>query len=265
VTPGRLAELVARVAVPRPRGSAEHRAARRVVTDLLAAAVGGGVTADAVGNVLAGDPNTARVIVGAHYDAVAGTPGADDNGSGVAAVLAAAEAVSPASDVCFVLFDGEEDGLVGSRAVVAGLGGHRPAEVHVLDTVGYAAHAPGSQRNPVPGIDAPTVGDFLGLVGNRPAAGALDRVRAAADCHPLPVQALYLPDVPVDGVWRASPHLLRSDHAPFWRAGLPAVFWTDTAEFRNPHYHRPTDAPGTLNYPFLAGVARLLAHTVLGG
>lgn len=58
---------------------------------------------------------------------------------------------------------------------------------------------------------------------------------------------------------------LRSDHAPFWRVGLPAVFWTDTAEFRNPHYHRPTDTPDTPDYAFLAGVARLLAHAILTG
>src|SRR5205814_1500950 len=83
----------------------------------------------------------------------------------------------------------------------------------------------------VPGVPAPDVGDFLGLAANHGATGALDRVLVAAAGHPIPVQGLYLPDVPAEGVWRVSPHLMRSDHAPFWRSGQPAVFWTDTAEF----------------------------------
>lgn len=263
ITPDLLRTLVGRVAVPRSRGSAGHAAVRQLVSELLSDAAGGEAVVDEAGNVIAGDPRAARMLVGAHYDAVPGTPAADDNASGVAVVLAAAKAAGPAPDVCFVLFDGEETGFVGSRAVVGGLGGHRPAEVHVLDTVGYASRAAGSQRNPVPGLAAPGVGDFLGLVANPAAAPALNRVLDAADAHPLPVQALHLPDVPVEAVWRVSPHLLRSDHAQFWRAGLPAVFWTDTAEFRNPHYHRPTDAPDKLDYDFLAGVARLLAHAIL--
>ena len=78
-----------------------------------------------------------------------------------------------------------------------------------------------------------------------------------ADAHPVPVQGLYLPDVPLGMIEGISHHLLRSDHAPFWRAGLPALMWTDTAEFRNPHYHRATDTPETLDHDFLAGVTRL--------
>jgi hypothetical protein len=62
-----------------------------------------------------------------------------------------------------------------------------------------------------------------------------------------------------------SHHLLGSDHSPFWWAGLPALRWTDTAEFRNPHYHPATDTPETLDYEFLAGVTRLLVHAVLSG
>ncbi len=125
--------------------------------------------------------------------------------------------------------------------------------------------APGSQRNPSPLIQAPTVGDFLGLVGIHRSRPILDHVLATASCHTVPVQGLYLPDVPLELVLQISHHLLRSDHAPFWRAGLPALMWTDTAEFRNPHYHRPTDTPETLDYEFLAGVTRLLVHVVLSG
>jgi len=99
-------------------------------------------------------------------------------------------------------------------------------------------------------IQTPTVGDFLGLVGTYGSRQLLNHV-------------LFLPDVPLEMIERISHHLLRSDHAPFWRAGLPALMWTDTAEFRNPHYHRPTDTPETLDYEFLAGVTRLLVHAVL--
>jgi hypothetical protein len=88
---------------------------------------------------------------------------------------------------------------------------------------------------------------------------------ATADCHAIPVQGLFLPDVPLETVGRISHHLLRSDHAPFWQKGIPALMWTDTAEFRNPHYHMATDTPETLDYEFLAGVTRLLVHAVLSG
>ena len=57
-------------------------------------------------------------------------------------------------------------------------------------------------------------------------------------------------------------HAFRSDHDPFWRKGIPALMWTDTAEFRNPNYHQPTDIPETLNYGFMAEVTRLLIHSV---
>ena len=66
-------------------------------------------------------------------------------------------------------------------------------------------------------------------------------------------------------IGRISHHLLRSDHAPFWRAGLPALMWTDTAEFRNPHYHRATDTPETLDYVRAAApVQKLLAPSEMG-
>ena len=133
----------------------------------------------------------------------------------------------------------------------------------MLEMVGYTSKEPGSQRNPVPVIDAPTVGDFLGLVGTYRSRLLLDQVLATADCHAVPVLGLFLPDVPLEMIGRISHHLLRSDHAPFWEKGIPALMWTDTSEFRNPHYHSDTDTPETLDYEFLAGVTRLLVHAVL--
>ena len=214
--------------------------------------------------MIVGDPRRARVLVGAHYDAVPGTPGADDNASAVAVLLAAARAVGAREGVCFVAFDGEECGLVGSRGLVAGLGDHRPEQVHVLEMVGYASREPDSQRNPVPPLPVPTVGDFLGLVGTHRSRHALDHVLRL--CGPLGHPG------PRDCTcrtcpWSRSPRWPRTSSAATTprsgRRGVPALMWTDTAEFRNPHYHQPTDTPGTLDYEFMAEVARLLVRAVL--
>ena len=265
VSPDDLRGIVEKISVPRPTGSPENEVVRRIIIESFSGTEAGkfGVEADEAGNVIVGDPRRAKVLIGAHYDSIAGTPGADDNASGVAALLTAARALGPRADICYVAFDGEEHGFVGSRALVSGLGRHHLEQVHILEMVGYASHEPDSQRNPVPLIEAPTVGDFLGLVGTHGSWTILDHVLSAASCHAVPVQGLDLPDVPLEMIGRLSHHLLRSDHAPFWRAGIPALMWTDTAEFRNPNYHRPTDTPETLDYEFLAGMARLLVQIVL--
>jgi len=210
----------------------------------------------------------AVILVGAHYDSVPECPGADDNGSAVAAMLGCAAALSllrPAPPVVFAAFNGEEDGLLGSRDFV---GTYLPRAsftvrcAHVLEMVGFASARPGSQRVPagLP-IELPDRGDFLGLLANGGSRAVMDLVlrRAGAHVPELPVAGACVPP----GVEAYLPVLERSDHAPFWSAGIPAVMWTDTAEFRNPHYHRPTDTPDTLDYGFLLGVTRLLAASVL--
>jgi hypothetical protein len=135
-------------------------------------------------------------------------------------------------------------------------------EAHVLEMVGYRDRTPGSQRTPsgLP-IQIPNTGDFLGLVANESSHPALDAtlVQARTYVPDLPVYGLKLPR----GADRAIADVLRSDHAPFWSAGIPALMWTDTAEYRNPHYHRPTDLPETLDYAFLLAVTRALVATVL--
>jgi hypothetical protein len=79
----------------------------------------------------------------------------------------------------------------------------------------------------------------------------------------------YTPELPVyglklyAGVERLIPDLARSDQEPFWRVGVPALMWTDTADFRNPHYHQTTDTPDTLDYDFLRRVTQLLVAQVL--
>ncbi len=260
-----LREIVERISVPRPTGTPENEAVRQTIIELFSGMEADrlGVEVDEAGNVVVGDPRRSKILIGAHYDSIPGTPGADDNASGVAALIAAARVIGPQEGICYVAFDGEECGFVGSRALVAGLGRHRPEQVHILEMIGYARRDPGSQSNPVPVIQAPTVGDFLGLAGTYGSRWLLDHVLATAGAHAIPVQGLFLPDVPLETIDRISHHLLRSDHAPFWREGIAALMWTDMSEFRNPHYHLPTDTPETLDYEFLTWVTRLLVHAVL--
>jgi Zn-dependent M28 family amino/carboxypeptidase len=262
-----LRQVVESISFPRPTGTLANESVRRNLVETFTMMPAGrlGVTVDEAANVVVGDPGRARVLIGAHFDSLASTPGADDNASAVAALIVAAGAIGPRQGLCFVAFDGEELGFVGSRQFVERLGGRGPEHVHILEMLGYASHAPNSQRNPVPRIEAPTVGDFLGLVGSHASRGLLDHVVSTAACHAVPVQALYLPDVPLEAIAQVSHNLLRSDHVPFWRAGLPALMWTDTAEFRNPNYHQPTDTPDTLDYRFLTEVTRLLVHVALAG
>ena len=209
----------------------------------------------------------ACTLVGAHYDTVPGTPGADDNASGVAAVLAVARLVAgitPPPPVAFAFWNGEESGLLGSREMAArGVPGLSFDAVHVLEMVGFCSHEPSSQRVP-PGlpIRLPDRGDFLALVANDSCRPVLSQVLAAANTYApgFPVLGMVAPA----GLELAAPDLLRSDHAPFWSAGVPATRWTDTAEFRNPHYHRPSDRPETLDYAFLCQVTRVLAASLFG-
>ncbi len=203
-------------------------------------------------------------LVGAHYDSVPDTPGADDNASGVAALLeVAGRAAAAGRAALFVAFNGEEDGLLGSRDFVRSWQGPQVTCAHVLEMVGYRTTAPGSQRSPVPLPGAPTVGDFLGIVAGAGGVPELDRVLRAARSLPGGPKVVGLKTY--FGLHRRIPDLGRSDHAPFWEAGVPALMWTDTAEFRNPHYHRPSDTPDTLDYAFMAGVVELLLASLAAG
>jgi hypothetical protein len=134
-------------------------------------------------------------------------------------------------------------------------------QVHVLEMVGFRDRRPNSQKNPLPMIQAPTVGDFLAVVSNK--SGLVDQIIGAAGSITVQVIGLAIPDgLPLAAIQQISPHLLRSDHAPFWEAGIPAVMWTDTSEFRNPHYHQPTDTPDTLDYEFMEEVGKLLVEVI---
>jgi len=212
------------------------------------------------------------VIVCAHYDAVVGSPGADDNASGVAAVLAVARALAPIetrASLRAVAFAFEEQGLVGSRRYVASLDKAeraRVAGVFNIEMIGYATRKQGSQRYPE-GLEAvfppgrfPTTGDFIGAIGKLGDGGlsaSLEDARAY-------VPALRVETVAIPGFALAlAPDLLRSDHAPFWLAGIPAVMIGDTADFRSPHYHQASDKVETLDLGFADAVVRWLNAAVL--
>jgi hypothetical protein len=206
-------------------------------------------------------------LVCSHFDTVPETPGADDNGSAIAAMLECARVLSPYGlPVGYVCFNREEDGLLGSLDFVRNWlpkNGVQVAGVHVLEMVGFASNAPNSQQTPpeLP-FDLPPVGNFLGLLGDHRSSALLGAaVVAAGKVVPeLPVIPFEIPE----GLPDIPPVFLRSDHAPFWEAGIPALMWTDTSEFRNSNYHQATDTPETLDYEFLAKVTRALVGAVMG-
>lgn len=201
-------------------------------------------------------------LIAAHYDSVPGSPGADDNASGLAVLLECARLASTMTAtpaVGFVAFNAEEDGLLGSTDFVArGLGklAGRIRVVHVLEMVGYRLRAARPRPLPIPWLsDEIARPDFLGLVGRGSANALVEAAlasRAAPGLRLLTARTLgplhwFLPD------------LARSDHFAFWRAGVPAVLWTDTGNFRNPNYHCATDTPDTLDYVFMSEVTQVLA------
>jgi Zn-dependent M28 family amino/carboxypeptidase len=203
------------------------------------------------------------LIVAAHYDTVPGSPGADDNASGLAVLLDVAQRIRQTSlsrPVQFIAFCLEEEDLLGSRAYVAHLMARRQPVYGaiVLECVGYARDVQGSQQIP-PGIQVsvPTVGNFLAVIGNQTSTSLTMAVEQAMRPY-VSVLPLVVP-----GNGELLPDARRSDHTAFWEQGIPAVMLTDTANFRNPHYHQPTDTIETLNLEFLGKVAAAVAASVI--
>jgi len=199
------------------------------------------------------------LIIAAHYDTVEVSPGADDNASGLAVMLEVARnlrGVPLTRSVRFIAFCLEEENLVGSLAYASSLQAAREeiCGAIVLECVGYARTEEGSQQKPpILPIAVPTVGDFLGIVGNATSAGLVQALEQAAK---QAVPELKTVSLLVPGNGELLPDVRRSDHAAFWHHGYPAVMLTDTANFRNPHYHQPTDTLETLNLAFMEQVAR---------
>ncbi len=203
---------------------------------------------DEAGNI---PQEASMLLVGAHYDAVHGSPGADDNGTGVAALLVMAEAF--AAQPCrppmrIVAFDGEESGCLGSR-VHGSLMAEDGLSIKLmlsLEMLGYCTSEP--QRYPVDWMKYiyPKQGNFLALVGNPVALLDLWKIQRSLKRNGVP--SMILP-TPGRGEWL--PRLRASDHAAFWDASCPAAMVTDTAEMRNPNYHQASDRIETLDLDFL--------------
>ncbi len=203
------------------------------------------------------------LILAAHFDTVQGSPGADDNASALAVLLHITRQIQTmklARPIHFIAFNLEEENLLGSAAYTALLRKNR-ATIHgaiVLECVGYASHHEHSQKIP-PGVPiaVPTTGNFLAVIGNERSHTLTSSVVQAMQSH-LPIVPLVVP-----GNGEQLPDTRRSDHTSFWEQGFPAVMLTDTANFRNPHYHRPTDTLDTLNLDFIASVTEGLMAAVI--
>jgi hypothetical protein len=193
------------------------------------------------------------VVVGAHYDSVFGCPGANDNGSGVAALLALARRFlgkPNAATLRFVAFVNEEppyflSDQMGSFVYASRCKARadRISAMISLETIGYYSDTPHSQTYPAPGLGVfyPKTGNFIGFVANTQSRALLRRTLSTFRAQKkIPSEGATLPAF-IPGVsW--------SDQWSFWRHGYPALMITDTAPFRYPHYHLPTDTPDKLDY-----------------
>jgi Zn-dependent M28 family amino/carboxypeptidase len=207
-----------------------------------------------VRNIEAG---SGSIVVGAHYDTVPGSPGADDNASGVAVLIELAAMKLP---VRFVAFANEEMPYflgpeMGSWAWArrARERGERVRAMFSLEMLGYYRDQPGSQQYPAPlGLFYPNRADFIAFVGD---LGARGLVRRSLDSFRKNSQ------FPSEGVAAPGfvPGVTWSDHWSFRRHGFPAIMITDTAFYRYPHYHLPTDTPEKLDYERMARVTLGLA------
>ena len=224
-----------------------------------------------VANLIATPPDAAwspaHYVIGAHYDTVPGTPGADDNASGVAVLLEIARHLAadpPPIPVRLAAFTLEEapafmTRLQGSRVFARELArrDERVLGAIILEMVGFT-----SARQDYPPVlrwaGYPSEGNYIAIVGNWRSRRFSQTILRGFDRNPeLPVETLT---VPFNG-W-VLPATRLSDHASFWDRGWPAVMVTDTAFFRNPHYHSGTDSIETLDTAFMAELVKSLAFAV---
>ncbi len=215
-----------------------------------------------------GSEQPERVIeVSAHYDTVPGCSGASDNSSGVAALLEMARVFSgatPRKTIRLCFFAAEEAGLLGSRVHIQNIvqDGKSPVDALInLDSIGFASDAPDSQQAPVriPLVTwMPSTGNFITVIGTYSTGWLGNFFEDAADSY---VPELEYYSANRIGSMFADGH--RSDHAHYWEAGIPAIFLTDTGEFRSDNYHRPDDTPDSLNFPFVRQVAVAAAAAAL--
>tara|TARA_Y100000588_G_scaffold305555_1_gene328902 strand:+ start:3025 stop:3948 length:924 start_codon:yes stop_codon:yes gene_type:complete len=221
---------------------------------------------------------TSNIIIGAHYDTVSGSPGADDNASGIAALLECARILKKSNttkEITFVAFDAEEvqpnaGGLHGSVHFVSSLSiENMPSSVIIFESIGFSSQAvkqqfPKAFRFMFPGTYKSLKNQGFGanslLILSRGKGREISDHLEHTATHPeilLPVLPLKIP-----GWMPAVKHTKRSDHAPFWVANIPAVMISDTANFRNPHYHQATDTPETIDLLLIKKAAQMVIRTI---
>jgi Peptidase family M28 len=208
------------------------------------------------------------IVVGAHYDSVVGSPGANDNGSGAAAVIELARLLRDLNGIAerrirLVLFVNEEPPYfrtedMGSLRYARALAERKEKVVamYSLETIGFYTSAPASQRYPAPfNLIFPDRGDFVAFVGT-PYSRALvwETIRSFRSHTPFPSIGGVAPNI-VPGIdW--------SDHWAFGQVGFPAMMVTDTAPFRYPHYHQLTDTPDKVDAESLARVVKGMERVI---
>lgn len=217
---------------------------------------------------LPGTTNASEIIViGAHYDTFQGTPGADDNASGCAATLALARLLKgrpQARTIRFVFFVNEEPPSfwtedMGSWVYAKDCRSRNDNIVAMLslETMGYYTDIVGYQKYPpLVGSFYPEEGNYIAFISNLSSRSLLHTcIGTFRETTPFPSEGAALPSYFPGVGW--------SDHWSFWKEGYPAIMVTDTANFRNPHYHIASDKPSTLDYDSFARVVEGLERVVI--
>ena len=222
-------------------------------------------------NVIATKAGTEKhgeiVLVGSHYDSVWGSPGADDNASAVAGLLELVRVFTKGDfsrTIRFVAFTNEEPPFfltkyMGSRVYAnrAKMNGENITAMICLESIGYYSTKPGSQQYPpVIGLFYPNKGNFIAVVGNLKSRNLVRKVKEIFKKNSR---------FPIESIATTSlvPGINFSDHDSFWRKGYQAVMVTDTAFYKNPHYHCPSDAHEKLDYRSMAEVVKGLYYVIL--
>lgn len=223
-------------------------------------------------NIIAEIPGSAQngeiIVIGAHYDSVPHSPGANDNASGVAVLLSLAGDLAdskPSRTLRFVAFANEEPPFFHTSDMGSYANAQRSrdqneniAAMIALDGLGYFDDEPNSQHYPLPGLGFayPGRAEFIGLVTRLRDLSLLREISAGFnEKNLIPSESAALPGFLPGVNW--------SDHWAFWQHGYPAILITDTLLFRDPYYHTPDDTPERLNYENMARISSALAHAVM--
>lgn len=213
------------------------------------------------------DESDEIIIIGAHYDTVPHSPGANDNASGIAVLLALAGELAnfkPVRTIRFVAFANEEPPFFQTSDMGSYAYARRSRDQNeniiamiALDGLGYFDNTPGSQTYPLPGLGFayPTRAEFIALVTRLSDLNLLKRVSAGfKESNLIPSESAALPGFLPGVNW--------SDHWSFWKHGYSAILITDTLLFRDPYYHSANDTPDRLDYEYMARITFSLAKTI---